>query len=328
MAFPLHRPRRLRRSEVMRKLIRETDLSVNNLVYPLFVRPGRKVRREVSSMPGVYQFSLDQILKEVNEIGNLGIPAILLFGVPDEKSGDGANAFSSKGIVQETIRAIKKESKDILVITDVCLCSYLEHGHCGLIKKGKNGSGCIDNDSTLKILQKTALSHAEAGADVVAPSGMMDGTILALREALDSGNYQDVAIMSYAAKYASSFYGPFRDAAESPPKFGDRKTYQMDYHNSKEALKEIALDVKEGADIVMVKPALAYLDVIRLAKDKFNVPVAAYHVSGEYSMVKSAAQKGWINEKDMILEILASSRRAGSDILITYWAKEAARWMK
>jgi len=328
MTFPVHRPRRLRQPASLRKLVREASLSVHQLVYPLFVRPGRKLRREVSSMPGVFQLSLDQILKEAEEVSRLGVPAVLLFGVPDEKTSAGLNAFSSKGIVQETLRALKKEFPDLLVMTDVCLCSYLEHGHCGLLKKEKNAKSTIDNDSTLKILQKTALSHAEAGADIVAPSGMMDGMVHAIRNALDEESFQDIGIMSYAAKYASGFYGPFRDAAESPPQFGDRKTYQMDYHNVREALKEMELDIAEGADIIMIKPALSYLDVIRSAREKVNVPIAAYHVSGEYSMVKAASQKGWINEKDIVLEILTSSRRAGADILITYWAKEAARWLR
>lgn len=331
MTSSASRPRRLRQSPLLRKLVGENELSIDHLVYPIFVRSGNKLRKEVSSMPGIFQFSIDQVLKEIEEVSRLSIPAVLLFGIPDAKDDQAAQSYAPAGIVQKALRAIKKEFPETLLITDVCLCSYTSHGHCGLVKKRahkvKGQDIVIDNDSTLSVLGKVAGSHAEAGADMVAPSGMMDGMVKAIRSHLDQGGFQDLPIMSYAVKYASHFYGPFREAAESPPQFGDRRTYQMDFRNAEEALKETALDIKEGSDIVMVKPALAYLDIIRRVKEKFSVPVAAYHVSGEYSMVKAAAQKGWIDEKQIVLEILTASRRAGANILITYWAKDVARYL-
>ncbi|MBI1884049.1 MAG: porphobilinogen synthase [Chlamydiae bacterium] len=332
--FPIHRPRRLRQSECLRRLLRETSLSRDHLVYPLFVRPGHKVRKEISSMSGIFQFSIDSLLKEVEEVSKLSIPAILLFGIPESKDEKGSSSYQKEGIVQKAVRAIKKEFPDLAVITDVCLCAYTIHGHCGVVKRQKSedrsqkSEVSIDNDETLPLLQKMALSHAQAGADMVAPSAMMDGMVKRLREGLDGNGFEHLPIMSYSAKFASHFYGPFRDAAESPPQFGDRRGYQMDFANGQEALREVALDIEEGADIVMVKPALAYLDIIRRVKEKFSIPVAAYHVSGEYSMVKAAAQKGWLSEKEIVIEILTSSLRAGSQILITYWAKDIAGWLK
>jgi len=332
MAFPIHRLRRLRSHPQMRRLIRDVSLSVDHLAYPLFVRSGKGIRKEVSSMPGIFQLSMDQVLKEMDEIAKLSIPAVLLFGVPDSKDEKGSGAYAAAGIVQKALKAIKKEFPEILLMTDVCLCSYTSHGHCGIIKNPKseirNPKLNVDNDSTLPLLQKIAVSHAEAGADLVAPSGMMDGMVQAIREALDNKNFESLPIMAYSAKYASSFYGPFRDAAESLPQFGNRKSYQMDFQTGDEALREVSLDIDEGADVVMVKPALAYLDIIRAVKENFDIPLAAYHVSGEYSMVKAAAQKGWIKERDVITEILSASLRAGADILITYWAKEVARSLR
>ncbi len=295
---------------------------------PLFVRPGNGIKREISSMPGNYQFSVDTLVEEVKEIATLGIPGVILFGIPDSKDELGTEAYADDGIIQKAIRAIKKNVSDILVITDVCMCEYTNHGHCGYIKKDKKtGEYQIDNDETLKLLSKEALSHAEAGVDIVAPSDMMDGRVGAIREILDQNGYENIPIMSYAAKYASAFYGPFRDAAESPPSFGDRRSYQMDTPNSEEAIREVSLDIDEGADIVMVKPALPYLDIIRLIKDQFGYPVAAYNVSGEYSMVKAAHEKGWLDEKTVAMEILMGIKRAGADIILTYWAKDAARWL-
>lgn len=295
---------------------------------PLFVRPGSGIKREISSMPGNYQFSADTLVEEVKEIASLGIPGIILFGIPDSKDELGTEAYADDGIIQKAIRAIKKNVSDILVITDVCMCEYTNHGHCGYIKKDKKtGEYQVDNDETLKLLSKEALSHAEAGVDIVAPSDMMDGRVGAIREILDQNGYENIPIMSYAAKYASAFYGPFRDAAESPPSFGDRRSYQMDTPNSEEAIREVSLDIDEGADIVMVKPALPYLDIIRLIKDQFGYPVAAYNVSGEYSMVKAAHEKGWLDEKTVAMEILMGIKRAGADIILTYWAKDAARWL-
>ena len=329
MSFPFERLRRLRQNQQFRRWIQETTLSVDHFVYPLFVRLGRRVRDEVSSMPGVFQLSVDGILKEMEEIQKLSIPAVLLFGVPDRKDEKGSSAYSSNGIVQKTLKVVKKEFPEILLITDVCLCSYTLHGHCGVLKKTKNGrTVSIDNDGTLPVLVKVAVSHAEAGADLVAPSAMMDGMVGSIREGLDQAGFGKVPIMSYSVKYASNFYGPFREAAHSAPQFGDRKTYQMDFSNLQEALREVALDVEEGADIIMVKPALAYLDVIRTIKSKWGVPLAAYHVSGEYSMIKAAARKNWLDEKETVLEILKASKRAGADIQISYWAKEAARWLR
>jgi porphobilinogen synthase len=295
---------------------------------PLFVRPGDGIKNEISSMPGNYQFSVDTLVEEVKELTSLGIPGVILFGIPSTKDELGTEAYADDGIIQKAIRAIKENVSDILVITDVCMCEYTDHGHCGYIKKDeKTGGHLIDNDETLKLLTKEALSHAEAGVDIVAPSDMMDGRVGAIRDILDDNGYDNIPIMSYAAKYASAYYGPFRDAAESPPSFGDRRTYQMDTPNSEEAIREVALDIEEGADIVMVKPALPYLDIIRLIKDQFGYPVAAYNVSGEYSMVKAAHEKGWLDEKAVALETLIGIKRAGADIILTYWAKDAARWL-
>lgn len=323
MYFPSYRPRRLRQSENFRRLIRETNLSVDNLVYPLFVIWGEEIKKEISSMQGVYQFSVDQLTKEVKEVSDLGIPAVILFGIPEKKDEAASGAYAGDGVVQEAIRAIKKTAPDILVITDVCLCEYTSHGHCGIAKDGK-----VLNDLTLEILAKTALSHAEAGANMVAPSDMMDGRVAAIRSVLDENDYEDVPIMSYAAKHASNFYGPFREAAESAPQFGDRRSYQMDPANALEALREVALDIEEGADIVMVKPALPCLDLIYRVKQDFSYPTAAYNVSGEYAMVKAAAEKGWLDEKKVVLEILTAIKRAGADIILTYHAKDVANWLK
>ena len=328
MHFPKYRPRRLRSNKLLRELIRETHLSVKDLIMPLFVRPGDGIKNEISSMPGNYQFSVDTLVEEVKEIATLGIPGVILFGIPSTKDESGTEAYADDGIIQKAIRAIKENVSDILVITDVCMCEYTNHGHCGYIKKDeKTGEYQIDNDETLKLLSKEALSHAEAGVDIVAPSDMMDGRVGAIRDILDDNGYDNIPIMSYAAKYASAYFGPFRDAAESPPSFGDRRTYQMDTPNSEEAMREVALDIDEGADIIMVKPALPYLDIIRLVKDQFGYPVAAYNVSGEFSMVKAAHEKGWLDEKAVALETLMSIKRAGADIILTYWAKDAARWL-
>ena len=321
--FPGYRPRRLRQSAALRKLVCETRLSVEQLVLPLFVRAGKKLRREIKAMPGVFQFSPDELLREAARIHALGVPAVLLFGIPDQKDARASGAFAKNGIVQQAVRLLKKELPSLLVITDVCLCEYMEHGHCGIVAHGK-----ILNDPTLKILAQTALSHAEAGADIVAPSDMMDGRVRAIREILDKKGFTDTPIMSYAAKFASAFYGPFREAAESAPKFGDRRTYQMDAANANEALREVALDIQEGADIVMVKPALAYLDILQRVKTEFGLPTAAYAVSGEHAMIKAAAAKGWIDERAVTLESLLAMRRAGADILITYAAADVAGWLK
>ena len=328
MHFPKYRPRRLRSNKLLRELIRETHLSVKDFIMPLFVRPGDGIKNEISSMPGNYQFSVDTLVEEVKEIATLGIPGVILFGIPSTKDESGTEAYADDGIIQKAIRAIKENVSDILVITDVCMCEYTNHGHCGYIKKDeKTGEYQIDNDETLKLLSKESLSHAEAGVDMVAPSDMMDGRVGAIRDILDDNGYDNIPIMSYAAKYASAYFGPFRDAAESPPSFGDRRTYQMDTPNSEEAIREVALDIDEGADIVMVKPALPYLDIIRLIKDQFGYPVAAYNVSGEFSMVKAAHEKGWLDEKAVALETLIGIKRAGADIILTYWAKDAARWL-
>ena len=321
--FPGYRPRRLRQSAALRKLVCETRLSVEQLVLPLFVRAGKKIRREIKAMPGVFQFSPDELLREAARIHALGVPAVLLFGIPDQKDAQASGAFAKNGIVQQAVRLLKKELPSLLVITDVCLCEYMEHGHCGIVAHGK-----ILNDPTLKILAQTALSHAEAGADIVAPSDMMDGRVRAIREILDKKGFTDTPIMSYAAKFASAFYGPFREAAESAPKFGDRRSYQMDAANANEALREVALDIQEGADIVMVKPALAYLDILQRVKTEFGLPTAAYAVSGEHAMIKAAAAKGWIDERAVTLESLLAMRRAGADILITYAAADVAGWLK
>lgn len=329
MLFPSYRPRRLRKKEGLRRLIRETSLSVDDLIMPLFVRPGKGVKKEIPSMKGNYQMSVDVLTKEVEELEGLGLPGVILFGIPEEKDALASGAYAEDGIVQRAIRAIKEKARDILVITDVCLCEYTEHGHCGFIKRDeRTGEADVDNDTTLELLARTAVSLARAGADMVAPSDMMDGRVGAIRKALDEAGLENTPIMSYAAKYASSFYGPFREAAESPPKFGDRRTYQMDPPNALEALREVAMDINEGADIVLVKPALPCLDIIRMVKDEFYYPVAAYNVSGEFAMVKAASELGWLDEKKIALEVLTSIKRAGADIIITYWAKEAARWLK
>jgi len=325
--FPALRPRRLRQTPALRSLVAETRLSADQLILPLFARPGRKVRREVAAMPGVFQLSPDTLLAEATKAHEAGVPGVLLFGIPDKKDAKASGAYAAKGIVQQTVRLLKKELPSLLVITDVCLCEYMEHGHCGLVHRDAKGARIL-NDPTLKLLAQTATSHAEAGADIIAPSDMMDGRVRAIRERLDSDGFTDTAIMSYAAKFASAFYGPFREAAESAPQFGDRRSYQMDAANGREALREVALDLQEGADIVMVKPALAYLDLIYRVKTEFGYPTAAYAVSGEYSMIKAAAAKGWIDERAVTMESLLAMRRAGADILITYSAKEAAGWLK
>jgi porphobilinogen synthase len=323
--FPQLRLRRLRRTPALRALVAETRLSAQQLVLPLFARPGRKMRLPVRAMPGVAQLSPDECLKDAELAFKLGVPAVLLFGIPDKKDTRASGAYRANGIVQQTVRLLKKQIPELLVITDVCLCEYMEHGHCGLVEKGK---GRILNDPTLKLLAQTAVSHAEAGADIIAPSDMMDGRVRAIRDALDKGGFDDLAIMSYAAKFASAFYGPFREAAESAPQFGDRRSYQMDPPNAREALREVAMDIAEGADIVMVKPALAYLDIIAQVKREFGYPTAAYAVSGEYTMIKAAAAKGWVDERAVTMESLLAMRRAGADILITYSARDVARWLK
>lgn len=320
MDFPIYRPRRLRRNEKLRDLVRETALSPKDLIYPLFVGPGKGKAEPVSSMPGVAQLSVDRVVEECREVASLGIPAVILFGIPEHKDSTGSEAYQDSGIVQQAVREIKEKVPDLLVITDVCLCEYTDHGHCGVIKDGD-----VDNDATLELLAKEALSHAKAGADIVAPSDMMDGRVGAIREILDQNRLQQVAIMAYAAKYASGFYGPFREAAESTPQFGDRRSYQMDPANGDEALREVELDIREGADIVMVKPAMSYLDIVYRVKQKFGYPVAAYNVSGEYSMVKAAGKNGWIDERRVMFEVLLSIKRAGADMILTYFAKDAAR---
>jgi len=320
MQFPEYRARRLRKNENFRRLIRETKLSVDDLVYPLFAVTGKSVKKPITSMPGQFQLSVDYIVKEAQKARDLGIPAVLLFGIPAKKDEMATGAFAKDGIVQQAVKRIKNEVPDILVITDVCLCEYTGHGHCGMLEKDN-----VQNDETLEVLAETALSHAKAGADMVAPSAMMDGQVALIREALDENALEDVPIMAYAAKYASSFYGPFREAAESTPQFGDRKAYQMDPANADEAIREISLDVNEGADIIMVKPALAYLDIICRAKQEFDLPLAAYNVSGEYAMVKAAAQLGWLDEDKAMLESLTAIKRAGADIIITYFAPQVAK---
>jgi len=319
MQFPEYRGRRLRKNENFRRLVRETRLSVDDLVYPLFAVPGKGVKKPIGSMPGQFQMSADNIAKEAREAYRMGIGAILLFGIPSKKDEQGTGAFARDGIVQQTIKRVKNEVPELLVITDVCLCEYTSHGHCGIIDKG-----VVQNDITLEVLAETAVSQVKAGADMVAPSAMMDGQILAIREALDENSFDDVPIMAYSAKYASSFYGPFREAAESAPQFGDRRAYQMDPANADEAIREISLDVNEGADIIMVKPALPYLDIICRARQEFDLPLAAYNVSGEYAMLKAAGQLGWLDEEKSMMESLVAIKRAGADILITYWAKDVA----
>jgi porphobilinogen synthase len=321
--FPVSRPRRLRTSPALRRLVAETTLNVSQLVLPLFARSGKKLRRPVDAMPGVFQLSPDEVVREAAAAHALGVPAVLLFGIPDRKDAKASGAYARNGIVQQTVRMLKQELPSLLVITDVCLCEYMSHGHCGLVE-----GGAILNDPTLMLLARTAASHAAAGADLVAPSDMMDGRVRAIRAELDNQGFADTPIMSYAAKFASAFYGPFREVAESAPQFGDRRSYQMDAANGSEAVREVALDVQEGADIVMVKPALAYLDIIYRVKTEFGLPTAAYAVSGEHAMIKAAAAKGWIDERGVTLESLLAMRRAGADILITYAAMDVAKWLK
>lgn len=322
MIKPYFRPRRLRGTAEIRRMVRETKLSVDDFIYPLFVTHEKETKKPIPSMPGQHQLSIDHLLKEVEEAKTLGIPAVILFGIPETKDSVGSDSYNEHGIIQQAVRAVKESVSDILVITDVCFCEYTDHGHCGVIK-----DNYLDNDATLELLAKQAVSHAKAGADIVAPSGMIDGMVGAIREGLDKAGFEKIPILSYAVKYSSGFYGPFRDAAESAPKFGDRRTHQMDPANVREALKEAELDVDEGADILMVKPALAFLDVIRRVKERFDLPLAAYNVSGEYSMVKAAAQNGWIDEKAVTLEILTAIKRAGADLILTYHAKDVARWL-
>jgi porphobilinogen synthase len=322
MSFPVHRPRRLRRTEGLRNLVRETRLTTAGLIYPMFVCAGTKVRQEVSAMPGVAQQSVDQIVEECREVESLGLPGIILFGLPESKDATGTSSTSPQGVVQRAVEAIRKANLKLIVITDVCLCEYTDHGHCGIVEDGE-----VSNDATLAILANQALSHARAGADIVAPSDMMDGRVAAIRGKLDDHKFENTPILAYAAKYSSAFYGPFREAAQSTPQFGDRRSYQMDPANAREALREVALDIEEGADVVMVKPALPYLDVIRRVREKFDVPVGAYNVSGEYAMVKAAAAKGWLDERRTVLEILTGIHRAGADIILTYHAKDIARWL-
>ena len=320
MGFPVVRMRRLRQNENMRRLVRETSLSIDDLIYPLFVRPGKNVKNEIKSMPGNYQMSVDQLIVECKKVRELGIPAVMLFGIPEKKDELGSEAYSDDGIIQKAVRSVKKEVPGLLVVTDVCFCEYTDHGHCGVIK-----NGTVDNDETLKLLARQALSHASAGADMVAPSDMMDGRVGAIRNILDGNGFTGTPVMAYSAKYASAFYGPFRDAAGSAPQFGDRKAYQMDPANGDEALREVELDIMEGADIVMVKPALSYLDIIFRVKNEFNIPVAAYNVSGEFACIKAADRNGWIDGERVMMEVLFSIKRAGADIILTYFAKNAAR---
>ena len=320
MPFPLYRPRRLRESPLLRSMVRETALRVDDFVYPLFAVHGRGVREPIGSMPGQYRLSIDELLKECKDAASMGIPAVLLFGLPRDKDPRGTEAYAEDGIIQQAVRAVKDTIPDLLVITDVCLCEYTSHGHCGVVEDGR-----VKNDPTLELIARTAVSHAEAGADMVAPSDMMDGRVAAIREGLDEAGFPETPIMAYSAKYASAFYGPFREAADSTPQFGDRRSYQMDPANAVEAMREVALDVDEGADIVMVKPALPYLDIIARVKGEFGLPVAAYSVSGEYAMLKAAGQLGWLDEERAVLEALTGIRRAGADIIITYFAKDAAR---
>lgn len=320
MPFPTHRPRRLRRTEALRGLVRETRLGASSLVYPLFVCPGTGVKDEIRSMPGNYRWSIDLLVGECREVAGLGVPAVILFGIPEEKDEVGSGAYAADGIVQRAVRAVKRAVPDLLVICDVCLDEYTSHGHCGLIVNGE-----IDNDSTLELLARTAVTQVQAGADIVAPSDMMDGRVGRIRTDLDAAGFTQTPILAYSAKYASGFYGPFREAADSAPKFGDRKSYQMDPANQREALREIALDIEEGADIIMVKPALAYLDIIAAARREFDVPIAAYQVSGEFSMIEAAARNGWIDRDRIVMETLLAIRRAGADIILTYFAKDVAR---
>ena len=323
MHFPTRRPRRLRRSETIRRMMRETTLQVDDLIMPLFVVHGTGIRQEIAPMPGNYRLSVDQLTKEVKEIAALGIPAVILFGIPEHKDAYGSEAYAKDGIIQQAVRAIKDSVTDLLVITDTCLCEYTSHGHCGVVEHGS-----VKNDPTIELLAKAAVSQAEAGADMIAPSDMMDGRVAAIREALDTDGFEEVAIMAYAAKYASSFYEPFREAAKATPQFGDRRSYQMDPANAAEALREVAMDIEEGADIVMVKPALAYLDVVWRIRTEFDVPVAAFNVSGEFAMVKAAARLGWLEDERVMSEILTAIKRAGADLILTYFAKDAARLLR
>lgn len=320
MFFPSYRPRRVRKNEQIRRMVRETRLSVDNLIYPMFAIHGKKVKKEIPSMPGNYQLSVENLVREARTVHKLGIPAVILFGIPKEKDAVGSGAYDDHGIIQTAVRALKDKIPELVVITDVCLCEYTDHGHCGVVEKGE-----ILNDPTLELLAKEAVSHARAGADIVAPSDMMDGRIGAIREALDEEGFEDTPILSYAVKYASGFYGPFRDAAESTPGHGDRASHQMDPANTREAMREAELDVSEGADMLMVKPALPYLDIIYRIREEFDLPVAAYNVSGEFSMIKAAAKKGWLDEERVMMESLISIRRAGADMILTYWAKDAAK---
>ena len=312
-------------------MVRENAVSTDDLILPLFVRPGEKLHLPISSMPGQAQLSIDELVKECEETYSLGIPAVILFGIPEEKDAVGSEAYDSEGIICRAVREVKKAVPDLLVITDVCLCEYTDHGHCGVLREASRPTGeptlVVDNDATLALLARESLAHAEAGADLIAPSDMMDGRVGAIREALDKAGYTDIPIMAYSAKYASGFYGPFRDAAESPPQFGDRNAYQMDPANGDEAIREVRLDIEEGADIVMVKPALAYMDITWRVKQEFGMPVATYNVSGEYAMIKAAAEKGWLDEKRVVMEMLQGFRRAGADLILTYWAKDLARWL-
>ncbi|MGB0561942.1 MAG: porphobilinogen synthase [Spirulinaceae cyanobacterium] len=324
--FPTHRPRRLRQSDPLRRMVRENWLTANDLIYPLFAVPGSSVANEVKSMPGVYQLSVDKIVEEAKEVYDLGIPAVILFGIPEDKDNEATGAWHDCGIVQKAATAIKEAVPDLVVVADTCLCEYTAHGHCGYLEVG-DLSGRVLNDPTLELLKKTAVAQANAGADIIAPSGMMDGFVQAIREGLDAAGFTDIPILSYAAKYASAYYGPFRDAAESAPQFGDRRTYQMDPSNGQEALKEVELDIAEGADMLMVKPALAYMDIIWRVKEVTDLPVAAYNVSGEYSMVKAAALNGWVDEQKVVLETLTAFKRSGADLILTYHAKDAVRWL-
>ncbi|MEQ8386754.1 MAG: porphobilinogen synthase [Coleofasciculus sp. A1-SPW-01] len=325
--FPIHRPRRLRQTSQLRRMVRETVVTTSDLIYPLFAVPGEGIAQEVKSMPGVYQLSVDKIVAEAKEVYDLGIPSIILFGIPDNKDVEATGAWHDCGIVQKAATAVKEAVPELVIIADTCLCEYTSHGHCGYLEVG-DLSGRVLNDPTLELLKKTAVSQAKAGADIIAPSGMMDGFVQAIRAGLDEAGFQDTPILSYAAKYSSAYYGPFRDAAESPPQFGDRSTYQMDPANSREALKEIELDIAEGADMLMIKPALAYMDIIWRVKEATNLPVAAYNVSGEYSMVKAAALNGWIDEQKVVMETLTGFKRSGADLILTYHAKDAARWLQ
>ncbi|ANA41449.1 MULTISPECIES: porphobilinogen synthase [Geobacter] len=323
MFYPTFRARRIRGKEVFRRMVSETTLSATDLIYPMFSAFGTGIRKEISSMPGIYQQSIEHIVAEAQEVYELGVPAVILFGIPETKDAVGSDAYAEHGIIQETIRALKKQVPGLAVITDVCMCEYTDHGHCGIIKDGD-----VDNDETLELLAREALSHAEAGADMVAPSDMMDGRVMAIREILDNNGYKNIPIMSYAVKYASGYYGPFREAAESTPQFGDRRSYQMDPGNRREAIREARMDVEEGADIIMVKPGLPYLDIVRDLREEFDLPVAVYNVSGEYSMIKAAGRAGWIDEERVMMETLLSFKRAGADLILTYHAKEAARVLK